>query len=82
MELCAKIFNGWTSLIVLEKCSIVDIWQGPKYVFKYMDYNVWIYNCHKLLCDHWKIAETSKWKVTENRLLNKEPSDEGWNQNN
>ena len=32
MELFAKIVNSFKLLIILAKCSVLDIWQGTEYV--------------------------------------------------
>ena len=42
MELCAKVINGFQTLTILAKDSIIDDWQGANYSTK----------CEK--CQQWK----------------------------
>ena len=39
MECFTKIINGWKSLSIFEKCSIVDVWQDPGYGFRNTNIN-------------------------------------------
>ena len=34
MECFAKTFNGFQSLIIFAKGSVLDVWQGPGYAFE------------------------------------------------
>ena len=45
MEFFAKIIEGWKPLIIFEKKSILDVWQGSEYVWVEMYCPVKIHLC-------------------------------------